>query len=120
MKFISILYGIFLLSVLVIYWNVYLANFRLWILLIASILFYSSLHIRYLPLLLILTFINFRLGLGISNNTSSNKHSQNLHLSEEELHRNRRNLLWIGIVFNLSILLGFKYINHLQNLFFHL
>lgn len=120
MKFISILYGIFLLSVLVIYWNVYLANFRLWILLIASILFYSSLHIRYLPLLLILTFINFRLGLGISNNTSSNKHSQNLHLSEEELHRNRRNLLWIGIVFNLSILLGFKYINHLQNLFFYL
>lgn len=120
MKFISILYGIFLLSVLVIYWNVYLANFRLWILLIASILFYSSLHIRYLPLLLILTFINFRLGLGISNNTSSNKHSQDLHLSEEELHRNRRNLLWIGIVFNLSILLGFKYINHLQNLFFHL
>ncbi|MFN7661679.1 MAG: MBOAT family protein, partial [Dolichospermum sp.] len=69
MKFISILYGIFLLSVLVIYWNVYLANFRLWILLIASILFYSSLHIRYLPLLLILNFINFRLGLGISNNT---------------------------------------------------
>ncbi|MDB9491375.1 MBOAT family protein [Dolichospermum circinale CS-534/05] len=120
MKFISILYGIFLLSVLVIYWNVYLANFRLWILLIASILFYSSLHIRYLPLLLILTFINFRLGLGISNNTSSNKHFQNSHLSEEELHRNRRNLLWIGIVFNLLILLGFKYINHLQNLFLHL
>ncbi|MDB9475100.1 MBOAT family O-acyltransferase [Dolichospermum circinale] len=120
MKFISILYGIFLLSVLVIYWNVYLANFRLWILLIASILFYSSLHIRYLPLLLILTFINFRLGLGISNNTSSNKHFQNSHLSEEELHQNRRNLLWIGIVFNLLILLGFKYINHLQNLFLHL
>ncbi|MFM6310863.1 MAG: MBOAT family O-acyltransferase, partial [Dolichospermum sp.] len=120
MKFISILYGIFMLSVLVIYWNVYLANFRSWILLIASILFYSSLHIRYLPLLLILTFINFRLGLGISNNISSNNYYQNSDLYQKELYPNRRNILWIGIILNVLVLLGFKYINHLQNLFFHL
>ena len=55
-----------------------------------------------------------------SNNTSSNKHSQDSHLSKEELHQNRRNLLGIGIVLNLFTLLGFKYINHLQNLFFNL
>jgi len=127
MKFISIFYGIFLLSVLVIYWNIYLANLRLWILLIASILFYSSLHIRYLPLILILTFINFRLGLIISNNTSSENSSQDSYLSQEDwqftqadLNRTRLKILWIGIAFNLFILLGFKCINHLQNLFFSL
>ena len=84
MKFISIFYGLFLLSVLGIYWTVNLANIRLWILLIASLVFYASLHIQYLPLLLALTFINFRLGLEIGSNTSPGKHSQNWNLSNEE------------------------------------
>ena len=126
MKFISIFYGLFLLSVLGIYWTVNLANIRLWILLIASLVFYASLHIQYLPLLLILTFLNFRLALEIGNNTSPGKHSQNWNLSNEEWqfaqadwNQSRLKLLWIGIGFNVSILLGFKYINHFLNLVFN-
>ena len=126
MKFISIFYGLFLLSVLGIYWTVNLANIRLWILLIASLVFYASLHIQYLPLLLILTFLNFRLALEIGNNTSPGKHSKNWNLSNEEWqfaqadwNQSRLKLLWIGIGFNVSILLGFKYINHFLNLVFN-
>jgi alginate O-acetyltransferase complex protein AlgI len=118
MKFISIFYGLFLLSVLGIYWTVNLANIRLWILLIASLVFYASLHIQYLPLLLALTFINFRLGLEIGSNTSPGKHSQNWNLSNEERqftqadwNQRRLKVLSIGIGFNVFILLGFKYIN---------
>ena len=126
MKFISIFYGLFLLSVLGIYWTVNLANIRLWILLIASLVFYASLHIQYLPLLLALTFINFRLGLEIGSNTSPGKHSQNWNLSNEEgqftqadWNQRRLKVLSIGIGFNVFILLGFKYINHFLNLVFN-
>ncbi len=64
MNFISILYGLFLLSVLGIYWSLAKQKSRLWTLLIASLLFYASLHVQYIPLLLALTFINFRLRTG--------------------------------------------------------
>ncbi|OBQ32035.1 MAG: alginate O-acetyltransferase, partial [Anabaena sp. MDT14b] len=126
MKFISIFYGLFLLSVLGIYWTVNLANIRLWILLIASLVFYASLHIQYLPLLLALTFINFRLGLEIGSNTSPEKHSQNWNLSNEERqftqadwNQRRLKVLSIGIGFNVFILLCFKYINNFLNLVFN-
>ena len=126
MKFISIFYWLFLLSVLGIYWTVNLANIRLWILLIASLVFYASLHIQYLPLLLALTFINFRLGLEIGSNTSPGKHSQNWNLSNEERqftqadwNQRRLKVLSIGIGFNVFILLGFKYINNFLNLVFN-
>ncbi len=70
MKFISIVYGLFLLSTLSIYWSLAEQKFRLWTLLIASLVFYASLNIQYLPLLLVLTFINFRFGIEIGKNTS--------------------------------------------------
>jgi alginate O-acetyltransferase complex protein AlgI len=127
MKFISIFYGLFLLSVLGIYWSINLVNIRLWVLLIASLVFYASLHIQYLPLLLALTFINFRLGLEIGNNTSPGKHSQNWSLSNEkwqlaqaDWNQHRLKLLWLGIGFNVFILLGFKYINPILSLVFNL
>ncbi|MEA5568404.1 MBOAT family protein [Anabaena sp. UHCC 0399] len=125
MNFISILYGLFLLSVLVIYWSLELPKLRLWALLIASLFFYASLNIQYLPLLLALTFINFQLGREIGKNTSPGQHSLDWQISNEEWqfahmdwNRRRLKLLWLGIGLNVSILLGFKYITWLVKLIF--
>ena len=84
MKFISIFYGLFLLSVLGIYWSLAEQRLRLWILLLASLTFYAYLQLQYIPLLLVLTFINFRLGLEIGKNTSPGIHAQNWQISNEE------------------------------------
>ncbi|MBD2504519.1 MBOAT family O-acyltransferase [Anabaena azotica] len=118
MNFISILYGVFLLSVLGIYWSVGRQQLRLWTLLIASLVFYASLSVQYIPLLLTLTFINFRLGREIGKNTSPGRHNFNWQMSNEEWqfaqvdwNRKRLNILWVGIILNVLLLLGFKYIN---------
>ncbi|WP_026082433.1 MBOAT family O-acyltransferase [Mastigocladopsis repens] len=117
MNFISILYGLFLLSVLGIYWSVAQQRLRLMTLLIASLVFYASLQAHYIPLLLALTFINFRLGREIDENTSPKPHSLNWQLNNEEWqsaqidwNRRRLKLLWLGIVLNVFLLLGFKYL----------
>ncbi|QYX32609.1 MBOAT family O-acyltransferase [Sphaerospermopsis torques-reginae] len=117
MKFISPFYALFLLSILGIYWTVSEQKLRLWTILIASILFYSSWNIQYLPLLLVLTFLNFRIGLEIGKNTSPGKHFQDWQLSNEEWqiaqsdwNLNRLKILWFGIILNVGLLLGFKYL----------
>ncbi|MFN6564828.1 MAG: MBOAT family O-acyltransferase [Nostoc sp. ChiSLP01] len=127
MNFISILYGLFLLSVLGIYWSLGQQKLRLWTLLIASLVFYASLHIQYIPLLLALTFINFRLGVEIGKNTSLGKHSHDWRISNEEWrfiendwNLRRLKLLWLGIVLNVLLLLGFKYTIPLYNFVFNI
>ncbi|MDF5734390.1 MULTISPECIES: MBOAT family O-acyltransferase [unclassified Nostoc] len=127
MNFISIFYGLFLLSVLGIYWSLVQEKLRLWTLLIASLVFYASLQIQYIPLLLALTFINFRVGLEIGNNTSPGKHSRDWQISNEEWqfaqtdwNLRRVKLLWLGITLNVLLLLGFKYFTPLFKFVFHL
>lgn len=127
MNFISIFYGLFLLSILVIYWNINSQKLRLWTLLISSIIFYSSWHIQYLLLLLVLTYINYRLGLDIGTNTSPGKHSQNWQMSNEEWqiaqadwNFKRLKILWFGIILNIGILLAFKYLPIIVNSTFNL
>ncbi|MFM2063993.1 MAG: hypothetical protein RLZZ507_3664 [Cyanobacteriota bacterium] len=117
MKFISIVYALFLLSILGIYWTVNQQRLRLWIILLASLVFYSSWHIQYLPLLLVLTFINFRIGLEIGKNTLPGKHSQDWQNSNEEWqiyqsdwNLNRLKLLCFGVILNVTLLLSFKYL----------
>ena len=63
MKFTSALYGLFLVIVLITYWNIKQPKFRLWTIIISSIVFYASWDVQYIPLIIVLTFINFRLGL---------------------------------------------------------
>lgn len=125
MKFTSIAYGLFLLSVLGIYWSVANQKMRLWTLLIASLVFYASLHIQYVPLLLALTFINFSLGREIGKNTSPGKHASDWQISNEEWqyaqadwNRRRLKLLWLGVIVNILLLLGFKYLPALFKLVF--
>jgi alginate O-acetyltransferase complex protein AlgI len=127
MNFISIFYGLFLLSVLGIYWSLAQHKLRLWTLLIASLVFYASLHIQYIPLLLALTFINFRMGLEIGKNTSPGKHSLDWQISNEEWqfaqgdwNRRRLKLLWLGISLNVLLLLGFKYFTPLLKFVFNI
>ncbi|MDB9320609.1 MBOAT family protein [Nodularia spumigena CS-591/04] len=127
MNFISIFYGLFLLSVLGIYWSVDNQKLRLWTLLIASLVFYGSLDIQYIPLLLVLTLINFRLGLEIGNNTAHGKYAVNWELSNEEWqfaqsdwNRRRLKLLWLGVSLNVLLLLGFKYLPTFSKYVFNL
>ena len=117
MAFISIIYGLFLLGVLIIYWLNRYSSWRLWVLLIASLIFYATLQIQYIPLLLIITLINFYFGKQLGLNTSPGSYIKNQHLSNEqwllsqELWNQRRfKLLWLGIGLNILCLFSFKYV----------
>jgi alginate O-acetyltransferase complex protein AlgI len=135
MEFLSLPYALFFLSVLGVYWSVQQQQWRLWLILCASLAFYASLQIQYIPLLLVSIFVNFRLGreLAILGNLSPSSTSQgergrvrrppprkparNKRFSESDLlvaeqHWNRRRLaiLCLGIFLNVALLLGFKYV----------
>ena len=125
MTFISIIYGLFLLAVVGIYWLVRSSSgrvsqtlsIRLWVLIIASLLFYGLLQIQYIPLLLVITLINFYLGKSIGANTAPGPHATNQHLSNEAWllantvwNRRRLRLLWLGIFLNVICLFSFKYV----------
>lgn len=122
MAFISITYALFLLGVIGFFWLVRHQDRRLWVLLIASLIFYASLQIQYIPLLLVITIINFGLGKALGSNTAPGQHAKNQNLSNEqwllaqELWNLRRlKILWLGIVFNIIGLISFKYVPFLLN-----
>ncbi|HIK12827.1 MAG TPA: MBOAT family protein [Oscillatoriaceae cyanobacterium M33_DOE_052] len=116
MNFISIVYGLFLLSLVVIYWSLQKQRHRLWLLLFASLIFYGSLQIEYIPLLLASVLMNFWLGIAISKNRvyAANGFDSNQSGFSQNLLENWswRGLLWLwlGIIFNTLMLLGFKYV----------
>ncbi|MGB7442704.1 MAG: MBOAT family O-acyltransferase [Coleofasciculaceae cyanobacterium] len=116
MTFISTIYGLFLLIVLAIYWLMRRNNWRLWVLLTASLIFYGSEQIQYIPLLIVIILINFYLGQAIGTNTAPGEHATNEHLSNEEWllaqgvwNQRRLKLLWLGILLNVICLLSFRY-----------
>src|SRR3569832_839094 len=99
MTFISLTYVLFLAVVLGIYWLMLSSrrtsdarllisarrsrslSWRLWVLIIASLIFYASLQIQYIPLLLLITLIIFSLGKAIGTNTAPGQHTTNQRLS---------------------------------------
>ena len=97
MNLISISYGLFLLSFLSIYWFVGREKLRLWILLVASVVFYSSYQPQYILFLFVLIFINYRLGLEIGT-------------IQADSHRQRLILVRTGIAINILLLFSFKYL----------
>lgn len=122
MNFISGIYGLFLLSILGIYWSVTQQKWQIWTLLVASLVFYASLQPYYIPLLLTLIFINFRLGKAIGYNTSPGEHSLDWRISNEQWqiahsdwNRRRIKLLWFGISINVLLLYGSKYLPAILN-----
>ncbi|MBW4592407.1 MAG: MBOAT family protein [Brasilonema angustatum HA4187-MV1] len=125
MNFISILYGLFLLSVLGIYWSVAQQKLRLWTLLLASLVFYVFLQVHYIPLLLVLTFFNFRIAKEIDEKTIPHPHFSEWQYSEQEWYfaqidwnHRRLKLLWLGIISNVFLLLIFKYLLPLLEFFY--
>jgi alginate O-acetyltransferase complex protein AlgI len=65
MTFISVTYALFLLILFGVYWIVPWQSWRLLTLLAASLIFYGTLQIQYIPLLLLSILFNFGLALAI-------------------------------------------------------
>lgn len=110
MAFLSILYGVFLLSVLGIYWAAERRSRRLVVLLMASLVFYSSLQLQYVPLLIVMALITFRIGLAIGAPLDWRIDNVVWDFAQQDWNRRRIKLLWLGIVLNILLLLGFKYV----------
>lgn len=106
----SILYGLFLLSVVGLSWALEGRSLRIWLLLVASIVFYTSLQVHYLPLLLVLVGINFWLSQVLAMPADWRVSNDQWQMAEQAWHRRRRLWLWIGIGLNVLVLLGFKYV----------
>lgn len=138
MNFLSIIYALFLIGVLGVYWSVRSVSKartsakdaplsaaqskRMWILLIASLIFYASLQVAYVPLLVVITFINFRLGKAIGANAALGQQAIDQRISNEDWqkvqavwNRRRLNFLWLGIVLNIILLVSFKYVPFFLN-----
>jgi hypothetical protein len=108
MNFLSLIYGLFLLCVVGLYWSVPNPRLRSWVLLLASLLFYATLQIQYIPLLLVATWITFALGRAIG--TPPNWRIEDWQYAQQDWNRRRIKLLWLGIGLNLVLLLSFKYV----------
>jgi alginate O-acetyltransferase complex protein AlgI len=116
MNFISISYALFLAIAVAIYWSFGQQKLRLWTLLIVSIAFYATLHLRYIPLLLVLIFINFQIGLAIGENISPEQNNERSRFVQADWNSRRIKLLFLGVTINVLLLLGFKYLSPLLNL----
>lgn len=110
MTLLSLTYGIFLLSVLGMYWSVERRSLKLIILLVASLLFYSSLQLQYVLLLLAILYITFRLGIALNTPIDWRIEERDWQFAQNDWNRRRLIVLVVGIVLNVLLLLGFKYI----------
>ncbi|MGD1701500.1 MBOAT family O-acyltransferase [Dapis sp. BLCC M229] len=108
MTFISFNYALFLLIVLGIYWSMPRQSWRVLILLVASLIFYATIQPQYIPLLLIITLLNFYLAQAIGE-------PKDWRIANKQWNRRRLLLLWLGIISNILLLLSFKYIPFLLN-----
>jgi alginate O-acetyltransferase complex protein AlgI len=111
----SITYTLFLLSVVGIFWAITSAQARLWLLFVASLVFYASLHLQYLPLMLGLVIFNFYMAKFLTAPMDWRIPNERWQLAEKGWNRRRRVLLWVGIGVNTLLLLGFKYIDGILN-----
>ncbi len=108
MTFISPTYAVFLLIILAVYWLVQAPWLRLWTLLAASVVFYASLQVEYVPLMLVSTWVTFRLGQAIS--LPPDWRQENWEFAQQDWNNRRRSLLIVGVALNVLLLFGFKYI----------
>ncbi|TAF32217.1 MAG: MBOAT family protein [Oscillatoriales cyanobacterium] len=103
MTFISLQYALFLLVLFAAYWLVPLRWWRLFVMLAGSLIFYASLQIWYIPLLLIGVVFNYCLAMAIGE-------PLDWRIANESWNRRRLLVLWLGIGLNVLLLLGFKYV----------
>lgn len=105
MLFNSYLYIFFFIPIVaIIYFSLIKTKYplagKVW-LVIASLFFYGSGDIFYVPLLLFSVFVNYKMGTALSN--TRHEHEKSL--------ISRKAVLTSGIIFNLGLLLYYKYIN---------
>jgi alginate O-acetyltransferase complex protein AlgI len=110
MNLLSILYGVFLCGVLAIYWVLEARSQRLWVLLLASLIFYSSLQVQYVPLLVVMALVTFRVGLELGAPLDWRIDNVEWEFAQQDWSRRRWMLLWLGVAVNVLLLLGFKYV----------
>jgi alginate O-acetyltransferase complex protein AlgI len=118
-----ILYFCFLAAVFIVYWLMWWSWWRQLVLVAASVAFYASLDLQYLPLLLVSTVLNFTLGLAIANagdgtssNTKSpekNSHKTSSHQTKEKRSSpesdRQKSFLILGVILNVLLLFLYKY-----------
>lgn len=109
----SIFYGLFLLLTSLIYWLLPSRGLKLWLLLLASLVFYASLQLQYVPLLLALVLANYLIGRRLSAPLDWRIPNEEWHFAQQDWDRKRFMLLWVGISLNVLLLLGFKYVTPL-------
>ncbi|NJN03612.1 MAG: MBOAT family protein [Leptolyngbyaceae cyanobacterium RM1_1_2] len=107
----SVIYGLFLLSVVGIYWSLPRPALRLWLLFAASLIFYTSLQVEYLPLMLAIALATYLLGHVISAPLNWRIDNAAWQAAEEKWDGRRLALLWLGISLNILLLVGFKYLS---------
>ena len=106
MNFLSLTYALFLLGTLGIYWSVSGTHLKMWVLVIASLLFYASLQPQYIPLLLALTWITFQLGRAIG--APPDWRIEDWQFAQQDWNRRRLQLLMLGVFIQLFLLFSFK------------
>lgn len=114
MTFISLAYALFLASTIGIYWTVRHTTIRLWVLLVASLVFYASLQVQYIPLLLAAAWVTFRLGQAIA--LPADWRRDDWQFAQQDWNRRRLFALWVGIGLNVLLLLGVKYVPFLSSI----
>ncbi len=108
MLFNSFNFVAFIIPVLFLYWFVFKKSAvyqNIW-LLVASLFFYAWADWRFLVLLITSTLINYYLGLKI--------------YQSEDDDRRRNTFLYVGLIFNVGLLLYFKYVNFFYEGFYDL
>lgn len=112
----SITYALFLVSVIGVFWTLESISLRLWLLLTASLLFYASLQVQYVLLMVVLLGITVSLGKALSAPLDWRIPNARWQVAEQGWNRRRQWLLWLGIGLQVSLLLGFKYLAGLARL----
>jgi alginate O-acetyltransferase complex protein AlgI len=73
------------------------------------LIFYASLQIQYVPLLLVLVVLTFAIGRAISAPLDWRISNDTWHFAQQDWNQRRWKLLWLGIGLNTLLLLAFKY-----------
>lgn len=112
----SLVYLLFLFSVVGIFWTLQSLQARVWLLVAAGLVFYASLQVQYLLLMVALMLVTFFIGQAIATPLDWRIANSRWQVAEQGWNRRRLRLLWVGIATNVLLLLGFKYLEGILRL----
>ncbi|MBE9078010.1 MBOAT family protein [Romeria aff. gracilis LEGE 07310] len=112
----SVLYSLFLTGVFGLYWLLPTRPLKLWLIVIASLMFYGSLQAQYVPLLGVLVALNFYLGQQLATPLDWRIPNAAWQNARQDWNQQRLRLLQLGVALNVLLLLGFKYLSPTLNM----